>query len=723
MLHHQQTSGGNGFWGSLRPVAVGAMCVAAVVLPGSGSARAACAVFEDNFESYTSGQELNASGPWNSVTVGNPDGSYSWARQLSVRETNNVYPGDGSEIVPVSPFAGGDQMLEFWDSFASPGRYLNAAGDFAIGSTSYYPLTVAFDYRVDSTWTTFGGTWRMTINKDGGSTSNGYFIELVNNVDTGAGTFDIKYIPGSGTQTLITTLDTGVWYHVELKLDAPISADNQPATMSIWEWTDGAGSATKLGDYAFTGRKGFDELNRISIGDVGSSPRGHWYFDNLSIWPHATWTGASGTDWNAPGNWHTEVPDSGDSAFLCATDQDYTVDYDAPMAAANFGLLTISNAGAFTTTLNINAGGFDSTGADHLTQGVNSRIIVGSGGDAEFTSTVPASSSLSMQGEFTVNGGTAVLKQANSSTLSGSGAVVTVNSGTFTTEPSAGGNAYNKVLRVQNGANLNINGGTTNLTGNATIGRQGQGSGTLTMTDGALNLSQLRETNLVVGGGDYQGTVTVSGGDVNNYGGVVVGQDRYTGSGGSMTLSGGAWTQMEDGGGVSDVVVGYRRGSVSTAVLSVTGGQFNTAGLTLLGKASTYDATDGAEGHLIIDGGTYNAVDSVNNDGTLNIRRGKLTMSSGALNVDILQSNNLGSSISEIVFDGGTLTVNQSSDINNTATLQVGNGTDSASLILNGASNSFADGLQVNNNAMLSGGGTITGTVTIASGGTLSPGN
>ncbi|MCF7853296.1 MAG: hypothetical protein K9N51_00750 [Candidatus Pacebacteria bacterium] len=208
------------------------LCVALLTLL-SGAARAAAVFFEDDFESYTSAAVLPTTGPWDSVDIGNPDGSYSWARQLSVRESNNVYPGDGSRTVPQSPFGSGGKMLEYYDNYSSPGRSVGAAGDFNVSSGVVYPIKVAFDYRVDEDWANFGGVWRMTIDDKDGGAANGYFIDLIANVD--ADSFDLGYVDVSNSRQLNLTLDRGVWHHIELLLEAPNGAAEQPGTISVWE--------------------------------------------------------------------------------------------------------------------------------------------------------------------------------------------------------------------------------------------------------------------------------------------------------------------------------------------------------------------------------------------------------------------------------------------------------------------------------------------------------
>jgi len=108
--------------------------------------------------------------------------------------------------------------------------------------------------------------------------------------------------------------------------------------------------------------------------------------------------------------------------------------------------------------------------------------------------------------------------------------------------------------------------------------------------------------------------------------------------------------------------------------------------------------------------------------GTSFVIPGTLNLSGGRLVVDEFVANQGADSL--INFTGGSFRINNSSDVNTGSQLQVGNGTLAAVLDIAGDTNSFAQGLRINNNATLTGSGTISaGTVTIASGGVHSPGN
>jgi hypothetical protein len=139
-------------------------------------------------------------------------------------------------------------------------------------------------------------------------------------------------------------------------------------------------------------------------------------------------------------------------------------------------------------------------------------------------------------------------------------------------------------------------------------------------------------------------------------------------------------------------------GAVLTGATSYTGATYRTlAARLLVGNTMTFSGTS-----FVI-------------PGTLNLSGGRLVVDEFVAN----QGAN-----STINFTGGSFRINTSSDVNTGSQLQVGDGTLAAVLDIAGGTNSFAQGLRINNNATLMGSGTISaGTVTIASGGVHSPGN
>jgi hypothetical protein len=261
-----------------------ALIAALIVSLASVASAAPIVVFQDDFESYTVGDPLDTSGPWDEVFIGNSSGAYSWGRQLSVRSSNTVYPGDGSQTTPMSPFGSGSQLLEYWDENTSGhGRAIGASGSFTIPEEGQYPLTLSIDYRLDENWTDFSGEWRLELQDADGSPGNGYNIGLLR---TESETPDVNRFGYTGTDNTfqeVLTLDSGIWYHMEFSIDAPTNTANQPASVSIWQQGDEDTTPTFVGTFGITARQPFTELNYINISDVGPGPRGHWYVDNVNI--------------------------------------------------------------------------------------------------------------------------------------------------------------------------------------------------------------------------------------------------------------------------------------------------------------------------------------------------------------------------------------------------------------------------------------------------------
>src|SRR5205823_4306601 len=98
--------------------------------------------------------------------------------------------------------------------------------------------------------------------------------------------------------------------------------------------------------------------------------------------------------------------------------------------------------------------------------------------------------------------------------------------------------------------------------------------------------------------------------------------------------------------------------------------------------------------------------------GVLDVRRGIVTQSSGLVAVDRLLVTNVGS---DFQLNGGTLSARSSILTNG---INVGNGVSTATFILAGNGTHVINGLVVNNNATLTGNGTISGIVAAVNNGT-----
>jgi len=321
---------------------------------------------------------------------------------------------------------------------------------------------------------------------------------------------------------------------------------------------------------------------------------------------------------------------------------------------------------------------------------------------------------------------------------------ISVSSGTF---------INNDTLRV--GA-VNAAGATRPGTGRVTVsGGAFSQNGAMWIGDGRVGIVEISGASttftspgdVFVGGGrtstdaapttaTTSGTLTISSGTVtiSNPNAGTVYTSTFTGRANSGNLffgvAAGNWDGEYNGQRVVFDSLSGAGSGLSTDTIYYTA-DANTIGLnarSTFGVAATSGGAvlTGATGYS---GATYRTLaarllvgNTMTFSGTSFVVPGTLNLSGGRLVVDEFVANQGADSL--INFTGGSFRINNSSDVNTGSQLQVGNGTLAAVLDIAGDTNSFAQGLRINNNATLMGSGTITaGTVTIASGGVHSPGN
>jgi fibronectin-binding autotransporter adhesin len=130
-----------------------------------------------------------------------------------------------------------------------------------------------------------------------------------------------------------------------------------------------------------------------------------------------------------------------------------------------------------------------------------------------------------------------------------------------------------------------------------------------------------------------------------------------------------------------------------------------------------------AGGTVLVSGGILSATNSVTNSYirvALQNAQGTFTFNGGTINVDYLLLTNGTASL--FTFNSGVLNV-KSSLVTNGVTFVVGDGSDPATLNLQGLSHSYGNGLSISANGTLTGAGTINSTVTLANGAVLAPGS
>jgi len=172
-----------------------------------------------------------------------------------------------------------------------------------------------------------------------------------------------------------------------------------------------------------------------------------------------------------------------------------------------------------------------------------------------------------------------------------------------------------------------------------------------------------------------------------------------------VTGSGTIWRNLKD------LYVGNNGGGNSLTITN--GGLVAVSSNAIIGANSSGN-------QLTVFGSSSLIVTNAGGTGRLEVRTGGLNVYSGIINVNQLLATNGDSSV--ITFNGGTLQTGGTTISNNTA-LVVGDGTQTATLILAGGTHNIANDLNIAGNATLQGTGTLTTpNLTLAGTATLAPG-
>ncbi|MBM3891838.1 MAG: hypothetical protein FJ388_22210, partial [Verrucomicrobia bacterium] len=205
----------------------------------------------------------------------------------------------------------------------------------------------------------------------------------------------------------------------------------------------------------------------------------------------------------------------------------------------------------------------------------------------------------------------------------------------------------------------------------------------------------------------FSGLIVTNAGVLRNTSGVV----------GNSVLSGSNWARVTGAGSLwsnsANLSIGAT-GSLNSLTIS--------AGGTVAASNVFVGAAAASTGNVItLSGGFLFATNRARN-GTLDIRRGALTLNSGTATVNRLYATNGASSV--VTFNGGTF--NSGNSLVNIGTqFRVGDGVNPARLNLNGGTHWFANGLFISANATLSGTGTIIKPAigNVSDAGVIAPGN
>ena len=281
----------------------------------------------------------------------------------------------------------------------------------------------------------------------------------------------------------------------------------------------------------------------------------------------------------------------------------------------------------------------------------------------------------------------------------GSNNAVTVN-GTGSTLHSLAGTFYVGAVGVSNTLMI-MNGGKV-FASEGVIGNSGSNNAlTITGTGSVWSSS-----SLALGDQSSVGnTLTITNGGTALTGNAYIGVLRGTNNSVTINGSGSTWNNS------NILYVGYGFSSSSNR-LTISNGGTATATNVIVG----YDSTSTGS-WITISGGNLFVTNS-SGAGTLDARRGTVTLNSGSITADNLVLTNGASSV--FTFNGGMLQT-AGSTVNNGMAFTVGNGTQSATYVMRGGSHTFANGLSIASHGALIGTGYVNN-ATVNNGGALSPG-
>ncbi len=398
------------------------------------------------------------------------------------------------------------------------------------------------------------------------------------------------------------------------------------------------------------------------------------------------WLWPSGGQWADAANWSAGVPNLNLAvAITNAGNKTVTISASTPEANLAARRLDLYAPAGSTNTLRLEQLGlaiFQLTNSLVLDAGgrmelINSTLRLDGGAGGNFNQFAGA---LSLTGGtlFTTNGAGLRIGRVGRASAD-------VSSGTLATS----GDAVVGGLAGSDGT-LVLNSGLFQADGQLTVGDDPGAVGHIQVIGGTFIVTNSALTARV--GDDGEGTLAVLGGTVL-MDDVSVG--RSSGSVGRLLVRGGSMTSRT-------LSVGRFAGAQGT--LEISGGSLD------LSAYSLYVGREGA-GTLVITNGTLHAATvmlaAVNGaNGLLQLRGGTLVTG------QFLATNSAG----QVQFHAGRLET-RSTTVANGAALVVGDGTRSATLHLEGGIHTFANGLVLSSNAVLTGTGTVVGDITVLPGG------
>jgi outer membrane autotransporter protein len=603
---------------------------------------------------------------------------------VSVTTFNQAYIGNGAGSIGTVNVVGGSFLPPVTLGVSGTGT-INASAGALIDSSSVIGLNVGslgtLNLSGGSTWTNepnleVGASGTGVVNISGGSTATSQYGGIGDTV-TGVGTVTVTgngsqwtnsatvYIGKSGQGTLaianggqvsIGEIFTG--YYSSGVGTITVDGTGSQLTTGVITAGNGYGSADPACALPGNGcTSSVTVTNHGVISDSGSLSIGNNSAGALTI--------ASGG-----------VVTAGDVYLAQGVDSSATITGIGSQLNANS--LYIGGGGAGTTT--ISAGGAAVIGGGGVQTGYsgnNSLTVTGAG------------SHLTSTGDINLNSGTLTI--SNGGVVSGANAYVSYEADA-TVNVTGAGSQWNNSGDIQVGyfaygfvAALNITNGATVTSANGILAPYGDSGTNAVVTVSGAGSSWIMSVNLTVGVAD-SGTLPND-------------------TGGTLTIA--------NGGAITDVNGIVASGSVATGVVTVTGANsvWTNSGTVTVGDAGQGTLTVSNGGTVIAP--TMTIANQVGSFGTVNVGAGALSPAapSGVLN------------IGTIAFGAGTgtLVLNHTDSNYNLTPDITGNGT---ILVLGGTTHYAANGSGFSGttmiaNAILSVNGTLGGTTTVSTGGTL----
>ena len=530
---------------------------------------------------------------------------------------------------------------------------------------------------------------------------------------------DSEYITNAATKTV--TIDATTTNSTNTLTISGLYVGGSASTSNTL-FLDNAGTSTPLqvmGGRTFT----FDSnaalvVNNSSI--VGTNLNPTLYIGNASGHSHLTISNAGAVYCD-----NAVMGGTNDTATVSGTGSVWTIQGDLTVGIISTGCtLTVANGGAVQLGLN--------NGVSSVGNGIGSGNAVtvtdpGSiwnAGEELLFGYEGSSSTLTI-----TNGGKVVCAicevggtffgNSNSVTVTGAGSV-------FSNSLYNGGSGFLYIGYEGAVTTLTIANGGAVFSGLGGMGQFATSSNNIVTVTGPGSAWTLTSFN--IGGAGVGNKLTITNGGMVIASNLVVGSSTTISSNNTLTIAGGSLFATSPGGTGTLLISpnGYKNnlvinsGSVTVDNLVATNGASNV--ISFNGGTLTVDTAFIANSQPFVIGGTNTSANYVSGVATqsfnnnLVVQRGTLTINTGVITANQLILTN---GVNGVVALGGGELMSGGTFVTNGQQFVVGNGVSGANFHLLGGVHSFHDGLHIRNAATLTGCGTVNGSVTIDSGGSV----